>query len=260
MQRAFPTSEGQALELTLAGADSRTAAWILDGLVLVMALFVTWIVLFFLSSFDPTGLSDLAVGMLGSGLVLLVVGYPTSFAFFGRPSYGKQRLGIEVVDEHGASATLPKHLIRNLVFLIELVPLPLPLGFLVILVHTEHRRLGDVMAGTYVVFRTLDVDDVPVSKRKTRRKRAREAQLDALEIPELTPARFGRLGERDWRLLQELSARVGLRSGVHRDLEGRLALHLARKLRLDQPEEWARSAGSFLLAVRQAGDQMRKPA
>lgn len=260
MQRAFPTSEGQALELTLAGAGSRTAAWILDAILIGLGLLVAAIVLLILSMLDPTGMSDLALGILSSGAVMLIVAYPTSFALAGRPTYGKQRLGLEVVDEQGAAASLSQHLIRNLVFLVELLPLPLPLGFLVILVHPEHRRLGDVMAGTFVVYRVMDVDLVPVSTRKSRRKRAREVTIDALEIPELTPARLGRLGESDWRLLQELAARAGLRSGVQRDLEGRLALHLARKLRLDPPEEWARSADRFLMAVRQAGDQMRKPA
>lgn len=80
------------------------------------------------------------------------------FAFFvifqgvtgGSP--GKLVTGLRVVDADGKRAGVGKSLVRTLLWIVDAAPWFLPLvGFIVGLTSTGHRRVGDLVAKTYVI-------------------------------------------------------------------------------------------------------------
>jgi uncharacterized RDD family membrane protein YckC len=64
---------------------------------------------------------------------------------------GKRALGIAVASEDGGRATVGEIVIRNLLRVIDGLPLLYLLGFLVALTGGKHQRLGDRAANTVVV-------------------------------------------------------------------------------------------------------------
>ncbi|MGK2928249.1 MAG: RDD family protein [Acidimicrobiales bacterium] len=69
-------------------------------------------------------------------------------------SPGKLLIGLRVVDEQGRRAGVGRSLVRTLAWIVDAAPWFLPLvGFIVGLTTTGHRRVGDMVAKTYVVSR-----------------------------------------------------------------------------------------------------------
>ena len=67
-------------------------------------------------------------------------------------SPGKLMTGLRVVDERGQRAGVGRSLVRTLLWVVDGAPWFLPLvGFIVGLTSTGHRRVGDIVARTYVV-------------------------------------------------------------------------------------------------------------
>jgi len=234
MQRSFPTSEGQSLELPLAGPGSRSLAFLWDIVVVVIGTLLLAMTLGFIASLFGSELvailAELSIGALLLSLALLA----TVCSLFGRRTPGKFQLGLDVLDASGAPASAGQHFVRGVAVLAEMVPIPIPVGFLVAFLHPEQRRLGDLLANTYVVQRALRPAPAPKRARERRRRAAAEsaeAELAGLR-DQLTPATLSRLDARDRWLLVELRRRHELRIGVLEDLEKRLAVALQAKLRL----------------------------
>lgn len=149
------TPERVRLELPLAGIGSRAIAWLIDaGL-----LFVAGITLYFALSFaipDPLdavlGLSRTArvVGMLG--LFAALWGYWTwlEVAWQGQ-TIGKRLAGVRVVRSDGSPVTIVESAIRNLLRLVDFLPVCYPVGVVCMLIDPRHRRVGDLVAGTLLV-------------------------------------------------------------------------------------------------------------
>ena len=142
------TPEGVALRLELAGPAARGLAWLCDLLIrqiLCLLLFVPC----------------LLWGGAGMGLYLLILFaiewlYPATFeALWGRTP-GKRWLGLEVVRENGTPLDWTASLIRNLLRAADFLPLGNALGLAVMLVHPKLQRLGDIAAGTLVIYRQAE--------------------------------------------------------------------------------------------------------
>ncbi len=85
-------------------------------------------------------------------LVALVVYFVVFEALWGR-TLGKLITGTVVIDRNGRAPGFAKALMRTVLRLIEVNPLligGLPAG-IALLMTTRHQRLGDLLAGTYVV-------------------------------------------------------------------------------------------------------------
>ncbi len=150
------TTEGLILRFELAGAGSRTAASLLDCLLLFIAFFFLGIFLALLSSIDPTGLSGFGAGLLAGGLLIASCAYQILFGVFRNgQTPGKSLLGLRVADAQGHSASWVQHALRGLFWPLEVLLLvPISLGILLIGATARHQRLGDLVAGT-LVLRTL---------------------------------------------------------------------------------------------------------
>jgi hypothetical protein len=66
-------------------------------------------------------------------------------------SPGKRWVGLRVIRTDGTPITLSESLIRNLVRLVDFMPLAYGVGVVTMFVNAQARRLGDLAAGTIVV-------------------------------------------------------------------------------------------------------------
>lgn len=67
-------------------------------------------------------------------------------------SLGKLAVGLRVVDSQGKQAGVGKSLLRTVLWIVDAITCGLPiLGGILMLSTKDHRRIGDMAAGTYVV-------------------------------------------------------------------------------------------------------------
>jgi uncharacterized RDD family membrane protein YckC len=99
------------------------------------------------------------LGKLGAGLasILLFVAswwYMVLFEVLNQGrSPGKQWMGLRVVHDDGTPVGWSASLLRNLLRVVDLLPFGYFLGAISCLQHPHFKRLGDIAAGTLVIYR-----------------------------------------------------------------------------------------------------------
>jgi uncharacterized RDD family membrane protein YckC len=90
--------------------------------------------------------------VLGVFTFVVVTGYWITFEYRwqGRTP-GKRMFGLRVVGERGLRLDLGQIVLRNLLRMVDLMPGFGGIGASFLVLHREHRRLGDLVAGTLVV-------------------------------------------------------------------------------------------------------------
>ncbi len=140
------TPEGIDLILRPAGLLSRSLAYVIDLLIrggLLIAL------LFPLDAF----------GEFGTGLSLLALffinwGYMALFEVLNQGrTPGKQIMGLRVVHDDGTPVGWSASLLRNLLRFVDMLPVGYGVGAFTCLQHPLFKRLGDLAAGTLVIYR-----------------------------------------------------------------------------------------------------------
>jgi uncharacterized RDD family membrane protein YckC len=144
--RELETPEGVSLALRVAGPVPRALAWLID---LVARLAMVWVASFFT-----------LLGESGVGIFLLLVFsviwiYPVAMELlFKGQTLGKMALGLRVMRDNGAPVTWMPSIVRNLMRTADMFPLFYGFGLLSCLIDRHQRRLGDLVAGTVVVYAT----------------------------------------------------------------------------------------------------------
>lgn len=139
------TPEGIDLPLRPAGLPVRFLAFAIDVLIRSVILILT-------------GIAWLYMGKLGAGLAsistfLLLWWYMVFFEVLNQGrSPGKQLLGLQVIHSDGTPVGWPASLTRNLLRFVDLLPFAYCLGILSMLNSSRFQRLGDLAAGTLVVY------------------------------------------------------------------------------------------------------------
>jgi uncharacterized RDD family membrane protein YckC len=142
------TPENVDFHFTLAGPGTRLLAWLADlaivGSMILLGIGVASVGLVILGGY--------AEAITGIFTFVVATGYWIFFEhrWQGRTP-GKRMFGLRVVGERGLRLDLGQVVLRNVLRLVDLLPGfgALAAGFLVM--HPEHRRLGDVVAGTLVI-------------------------------------------------------------------------------------------------------------
>lgn len=140
------TPEGIDLPLRPAGLMVRALAFSIDLVLRGLILGLLFIVLAML-------------GKLGAGLgSLLIFGvswwYMVLFEVLNQGrSPGKQWMGLRVVQDDGTPIGWSASLLRNLLRFVDLLPFGYFLGAISCLQHPSFKRLGDIAAGTLVIYR-----------------------------------------------------------------------------------------------------------
>ncbi len=204
------TPEGVRLSLTPAGPGRRALAWAADlGVISVVLLLCSFV---------------LNQSQAGSGLFLVVLfvvwwGYPVFFEVYAKGmTPGKRWLGLQTVRADGLPVGLRESILRNVLLAADFLPILYGTGLVCMTLDPRFRRLGDLVAGTLVVYRPLDngprpfgqADSIPLPFPLTPEEQ--RALLDLLErLPELPPARVLEIGD----LAEPLTGRRD-RESVHR--------------------------------------------
>jgi uncharacterized RDD family membrane protein YckC len=158
----LPTAEGVPVRLQPAGLGSRLAAAAVDALVqllLIGGLFLVGGTVAQRLGAAPESLyqllaSSLAAAGAASAVLVVIWTYPTVFELIWRgQTPGKRALGLQVVADDGGAVGLRASLTRNLLRPADLLPGVGGLGILVCWVDPMGRRIGDLVAGTLVVYR-----------------------------------------------------------------------------------------------------------
>lgn len=135
------------LELPLAGVGSRSLAALVDHVLLSVLQMVV-----FLGGVTAAGMLEVGgawgIAIVGLGIFLLQWGYFAAFeiALDGRTP-GKVAVGLRTVSSRGGRSAAAALLIRNL-----FRPLDFLVGVPLLIFDRRHRRLGDLVAGTLVVY------------------------------------------------------------------------------------------------------------
>jgi uncharacterized RDD family membrane protein YckC len=139
------TPEGVELALDLAGLGSRFTAGLID--LTIKTLIATAVVLV---TIPLNGLvATIALAVLP---LLVYIGYDVLFETLGGGrTPGKRATGLRVLRADGGPEDVVSSLIRNVLRLIDGLPLTYVPGIVSILVTKRNQRIGDLAAGTIVV-------------------------------------------------------------------------------------------------------------
>ncbi len=144
--RTFETPEGTELELRTAGVGPRLLAWLID-----------WSIWFALA-FILIPLSFALFGKFGVGLFLIVLFflwwfYDVYFEVARRGATpGKKAMGLRVVHDDGTPVSWNASIVRNLLRSVDYMPFFYFFGLLSSLLNKDFKRLGDLAAGTLVIY------------------------------------------------------------------------------------------------------------
>jgi uncharacterized RDD family membrane protein YckC len=140
------TPEGVTLELVLAGLGSRFVARLLDTtvqLVIIIALIAG------VGLSHPPGVV-IAIVFVAVFLTIFIYDVPFELLNDGR-TLGKMAAGIRVVDTEGEPISFLASVMRNILRLVDFLPVLYAVGATSIVCTKHDQRLGDLAAGTVVV-------------------------------------------------------------------------------------------------------------
>jgi len=151
------TAENVNFAVETAGLGSRFAAWLIDVMVQFGVLSITLIVFGILSirwglntDFEHW-FSSIAGAVMAIVVFLIMYGYYFFCEWLMRgQTPGKHLLGLRVVQTSGLPVTVWPALVRNLLRIVDFLPLFYGAGALVALLNDHNRRIGDLAAGTVV--------------------------------------------------------------------------------------------------------------
>jgi len=141
----------------LAGLGTRFVAAIIDLVLLLVVAAIIFIpfVLFYAFSIIATGSAWYVRTIFGpfeGVLFLLFVIYFTFYEGTSGQTIGKRMMHVKVVRvPTGQPPSLLRALVRNLLRIIDWLPVLYILGFLVSLLNSRRQRLGDLVADTVVI-------------------------------------------------------------------------------------------------------------
>lgn len=155
------TPERVALQLPIAGIGFRSLAYLAD----VLLLIVVWMVAYFLFTLAVSDTLALFQSLSGLGQTLVVVGmfatqwlYWSLFEiFWNGQTPGKRLMRIRVARVDGSPAGALESFVRNLCRAVDFLPFFYATGVVTMLLNAQHRRLGDLIAGT-VLLRDEQID------------------------------------------------------------------------------------------------------
>lgn len=191
--RSVETPEGVELSLRIAGPPVRMLAWIIDT-ALRYAVYLALAMMFAV-------LDDAGFGLF---LLLFFAGetlYPVLFEVLRGATPGKMIFGLVVLHRDGTPVGWSASILRNLVRFADFFPVAYGFGLISMLADRDSRRLGDLAAGTVVVYRdrpprlgSLPAAG-PVPPPRPLAPAERRAIVDFAErLPRWTPERARELG------------------------------------------------------------------
>lgn len=139
------TPEGVEFRLRVAGPVVRSLAWGIDTLIRTGIYIVLSLVL--------PRLGDFGIGLLLLLFFLVEWFYPVLFEVYRHGATpGKRWLGLRVVNDNGTPVGWSGSMVRNLLRFVDFLPFFYGAGLASMLASRDAKRLGDLAAGTRVIY------------------------------------------------------------------------------------------------------------
>ena len=181
------TPERVAFQYEIAGIGSRFLAQILDSLVITVIFIAITILAVSLGAVFSSGELALLIEII-LGFILLAGYFLISEAAWNGQTLGKRAARLRVVGDHGEPVTLGQAAIRNLVRIVDFLPLFYAIGMLTLFINGRGKRLGDFAAGTLVVRDRERVSLYDLSSAPTNAVAAPQPAPSIWATPSATPA------------------------------------------------------------------------
>jgi uncharacterized RDD family membrane protein YckC len=155
-------ADGVEIQLRVAGPAVRSTAWLLDLLVFLVALLVIELALAYT-------IAHVIGGEMTQGITMLIMFvmnwfYNVIFESSSRGcTPGQKWMKLRVISVTGGPVTVSQAILRNFLRVIDFMPFLYLTGFLSCLFTKRFQRLGDLVAGTVMVY----TDPPPVTLPKT---------------------------------------------------------------------------------------------
>ena len=259
---ALETPEHVRLHLELAGVGSRFLAGFVDSLLQAVLIVGIGLAIGYgrwaLTGDETRIWTNVAIVVVSSVLIIIVY-YMVFELAWGGQSPGKRMAGLVVVRDDGSPIGFTESAIRNILRLVDLLPIYYTIGMASIFLTRNCKRLGDIAAGTIVIkvreFVPRELDEVPVEAEAlpseagafadplVQRARAHVAALTPQESD--TVARF-------------MERRMELEPASRRAVAERIAESLRHKFPALSPQD-APDPEVFLEIIHQARVARRRP-
>ena len=155
------TPEGVDLQAEPAGVVVRILAYLIDFAIRAAVFIVLWLVLSYAGRAGE--------GVLLVSLFLLEWFYPVIFEVcYGGQTPGKKMLQLCVVNDDLAPVRWGTSMIRNLLRVADILPNFYLLGVVTMVCNRKFQRLGDIAAGTLVIYKKVEPKITPVTAGKPR--------------------------------------------------------------------------------------------
>ncbi|MHC0037596.1 RDD family protein [Pseudoneobacillus sp. C159] len=195
------TPEHVQLRFKIAGIGSRATAQVIDWFILGLINFTIFFIAIKLQdSFigDITYFSEYMWAIIIVVFFVLTWGYFAFLEFFnaGR-TIGKWLMGIRVIQDNGQSITFLSAFLRNVLRIVDFLPGMYLLGMIMIFVHPKHKRIGDLVGGTIVIYE------------RKRKKSKMKKDLESVDATRITIDDWARtkITTREWELLKTYISR-----------------------------------------------------
>lgn len=190
----FDTPENVVFGYELAGIGSRFLAAFVDTLLIVLLQLVVNVTLLLavaavvgdgsLLALEVSGGISLWIAVMGLAAFALLWGYYIFFeTLWNGQSPGKRLVGLRVIRREGIPIDVFAALIRNLVRVIDFLPLYYGVGVVTMFVDEKSRRLGDFAAGTLVVYDRGVISLEDLEKEHTPFRKEPGQQADGQPLP-----------------------------------------------------------------------------
>jgi uncharacterized RDD family membrane protein YckC len=236
------TPENVVFDYEIAGIGSRFLAAMVDSILIVIAMVIvnfTGLLLTTILGFGEVNIGpSVILAILGFFSFLIFWGYYIFFEIiWNGQSPGKRWLRLRVLRIDGTPVAAREAVIRNLVRIIDFLPVFYGVGLIAMFANRRDRRLGDFAAGTLVVHEEASVTLADLEIEAGELRRAGADLTNDMEPVALLPVE--KLTGEDIQLIEEyLQRRSELRNREY--LSGQIARSLYVKMGL--PVEGIRSA------------------
>lgn len=212
-------ADGVEIQLRVAGPAVRSTAWLLDLLVLLLALVLLELALAYTLA-KAIG-EDMTQGLMM--LVMFVMNWFYNVAFESSSrgcTPGQKWMKLRVISLNGGPVTISQAILRNFLRVIDFMPFLYLTGFLSCLFTKRFQRLGDLVAGTVMVYTdpppvTLPKTHVNAERRAPPIPLSREDQAALQQFLERAPNWSDERRLELSGILQPLTGAVGM-EGLHR--------------------------------------------
>jgi uncharacterized RDD family membrane protein YckC len=151
------TPENIELAYALAGPGSRAAAYVIDLLIMsvlcqMLINLIAYAVALLLSALGADGAAWAAAILTLGSFALYIVYFILLEWLMNGQTPGKRLLQIRVIKQGGYALRFFDTLLRNLLRMVDFLPLFYGVGLTSLLLTRDSQRLGDLVAGTLVVY------------------------------------------------------------------------------------------------------------